>query len=265
MRDSSRAQVRDFVHHDIKLENIFLATPDEFAEYPKPKFGDFGGALATWWHDPLNPGGFRGLPATPGYMAAENYFWHPMGIHITNALNIFQIGMIMRTLMRLDDNEPQLDWSQNPLPSRRFPINNTPVRYSKDLKDMVRWCIRYNHQYRAGSWPLRVHLGDAARYEARYQRRMAGGARTRRFAPAQPWRGRLEDQYRKGLSMHGRMRFDLRRRVPRLPLPEVQDHVNAPGGGVLRSQEIREHYNQMMNRMGRQRDVTDALAHANPA
>ncbi|KAJ9619807.1 hypothetical protein H2203_008078 [Taxawa tesnikishii (nom. ined.)] len=124
------------VHGDLKPENVFLSDPDpnSWRLYPTIKMADFDGSRITNAADPGNPGAFWGDAMTD--------------------------GMIMYASLTLRSPvqpliHPSRTWG-NVLDNRRVYDIDPDNRYTQELKNQIRDCLRYNPAYRPTAQDLLI-------------------------------------------------------------------------------------------------------------
>ncbi|KAF1346493.1 kinase-like domain-containing protein [Delphinella strobiligena] len=150
------------IHHDIKLDNVFLGVPDpnSFPLYPVPKIGDFGSARVTYKDDPDNPNGWRGDFMTLGYIPPEmdsslRVMEETAREFRTHATNVFQVGAMLRYMMQLQTQEGAQQIRYRHAYDRwearyqdwKYPMDGCDM-YSQDLRDLVARCIDPHHRNR---------------------------------------------------------------------------------------------------------------------
>lgn len=148
------------IHHDIKLDNVFLGVPDpnNFPLYPVPKIGDFGSARVTYKGDADNPSGWRGEFMTVGYIPPEmdsglRDIEETAREFRTHATNVFQVGAMLRYMMQLQTREggEQIRYrhAYNSWDTRyedwKYPMDGCDM-YSQDLRDLVARCLDPHHR-----------------------------------------------------------------------------------------------------------------------
>ncbi|KAG9947017.1 hypothetical protein KCU85_g6171, partial [Aureobasidium melanogenum] len=185
---------RGLVHQDMHPGNIFFSDPDpnRFATYPVLKVADFGSSREITPQVRNRGPIVQSDPVCLTYAAPENSWNTPIPMHgpfpweaptmiITRKTNIYQVGLIMASAMRLMQPLPENNWRQ---PSRgyrvppanqlhhdpgpavgvselsRDQLNPGPKKYSYALTDLVWMCLRHNsgHRPRAHQLLQRIQL-----------------------------------------------------------------------------------------------------------
>ncbi|KAL8824454.1 MAG: hypothetical protein Q9170_008146, partial [Blastenia crenularia] len=159
-----------YVHCDIKPENIFLASSQEYNDdgipiYPSARLGDFGIAIVTGVNDPDNPSLYKGR-GTMGYKAPEQKLpLHAQpssdgdgfveaeitdsGPKFSSQTNIWGTGCIIYKLVWLTDAYYDMH-GKNDKHGEALPEIKTKRQpdYSKELCDLVRECLRFRPEMR---------------------------------------------------------------------------------------------------------------------
>ncbi|THW56383.1 hypothetical protein D6D18_02236 [Aureobasidium pullulans] len=152
---------------DMKLENIFLASPDQsksFPIYPRPYIADLGGACLTAPDDPLNTSNSLPFQYTKQWEAPE--MWRPgtppkgerqsEPILPTEALrgtctNVWQIGRVLQQLMILEEDPMEIGFDSECTPAQMEAMTYESGKsvpypdsyYSDDLRGFVRECLQF--------------------------------------------------------------------------------------------------------------------------
>ncbi|THY80417.1 hypothetical protein D6C95_09513 [Aureobasidium pullulans] len=152
---------------DMKLENIFLASPDQsksFPIYPRPYIADLGGACLTAPDDPLNTSNSLGFQCTKQWEAPE--MWRPgtppkgqrqsgpilpMGTLRGTCTNVWQIGRVLQQLMILEADPMKIGFDSECTPAQMEAMTyesgkSVPYSdsyYSDDLRGLVRKCLQF--------------------------------------------------------------------------------------------------------------------------
>ncbi|KAG9601957.1 kinase-like protein, partial [Aureobasidium melanogenum] len=156
------------LHGDLCPTNIFLGAsdPNRFKIWPIPKLSDFGSSRHIdfmtrnrfgTWEEAMQ------VSFTPPELARPNGQYEVPGLKVTYKTNVWQVGMVIACMMRLDVYLPETDWrtmsSQVPRntelhfddPYRRELRPNLfqhrDCHYSAELIGLVQRCMRF-HQIR---------------------------------------------------------------------------------------------------------------------
>ncbi|THV78112.1 hypothetical protein D6D27_09240 [Aureobasidium pullulans] len=152
---------------DMKLENIFLASPDQnksFPIYPRPYIADLGGACLTAPDDPLNTSNSLPFQYTKQWEAPE--MWRPgtppkgerqsepilpMGALRGSCTNVWQIGRVLQQLMILEEDPMEIGFDSECTPEQMEAMTYESGKsvpypdsyYSDDLRGFVRECLQF--------------------------------------------------------------------------------------------------------------------------
>ncbi|THY30211.1 hypothetical protein D6D01_03315 [Aureobasidium pullulans] len=152
---------------DMKLENIFLASPNQsryFPVYPRPYIADLGGACLTAPDDPLNtnnsllgqhtkqweaPEMWR--PGTPPKGQRQSGPILPTGTLCGTCTNVWQIGRVLQQLMILEPDPMKIGFDSEYTPAQMEAMTYESGKsipypdscYSDDLRGLVRECLRF--------------------------------------------------------------------------------------------------------------------------
>ncbi|KAI5272154.1 hypothetical protein E4T47_04598 [Aureobasidium subglaciale] len=148
-RPNARVQQDEaIVMLDLKPENILLDSirGPHYPVYPKPMVADFGSAIITYLDDPENEDKSASESTTVGYEAPEMFqlneddFGDDYDRYIEGPVhsytNIWQIGRLVETLMRLGNKDPDKTLAANPPRFRYYPN----FRYSYELNYIIDAC-----------------------------------------------------------------------------------------------------------------------------
>lgn len=207
--DEARPGWERIVHRDIKLQNIFLAHPDDRDEdkphgvrwpaYPKPQLGDFGIAIITSDGDEMNPTAYNDQEGTAGWMPQEMYPMldretkYPLkGSVLDQKTNVWGIGAVILRLMNRDSKpgtngiDDNMYTDEDGLGEPRV-VEGGEDGYSAELRGLARWCVRYETGLRPTLREVRAEIlrcvggvGEDGDW-ARGLRRQALGDETREF------------------------------------------------------------------------------------
>ncbi|KAL8708182.1 MAG: hypothetical protein Q9225_007644 [Loekoesia sp. 1 TL-2023] len=157
-----------YVHRDIKPENIFLAATCGYDEdgipiYPTTRLGDFGLTIATGDEDPRNPSELKGagtngyrapeqkFPSNPPRTFAKGYQEGTVEDEITDdspefssKTNVWGVGACIYKLIWLTDvwydRYRRIKENKETIPEI---VTTRRPEYSKQLRDLVRECLRF--------------------------------------------------------------------------------------------------------------------------
>ncbi|KAH0368560.1 hypothetical protein KCU65_g3906, partial [Aureobasidium melanogenum] len=190
---------RGLVHQDMHPGNIFFGDPDptRFATYPVLKVADFGSSREITTQVRNRGPIVQNDPVCLNYAAPENSWNTPIPMHgpfpwearnmvISKKTNIYQVGLIMASAIRLIQPLPENDWRQPPHNYRvppanqlhhdqgptigvselsRDQLNPGPKKYSVALINLVMQCLRHNSGHR----PFAHRLLQRIRLHANFQ------------------------------------------------------------------------------------------------
>ncbi|KAI7471891.1 hypothetical protein KC351_g11944 [Hortaea werneckii] len=164
----------EIIHRDFKLANIFLGENLEsrYRGYPSTKLGDFGLSVILRKDDNRTSEEFTGV-GTTGARAPEQaytYYARPSA-----ATNVWGIGIIIWSLISLDETDESLDWDNDTLLDRipeqgpefdaiwarkKVPEidKNAEQFYSKELVGLMRECLRFDPNMRISLSRLRRRI-----------------------------------------------------------------------------------------------------------
>ncbi|KAH0352084.1 kinase-like protein, partial [Aureobasidium melanogenum] len=157
------------LHGDLCPTNIFLGAsdPNRFKIWPVPKLSDFGSSRHIdfmtknrfeQWEEAMQ------VSFTPPELARPRGRYEVPGMKITHKTNVWQIGMVIACMMRLDVYLPETDWRTMPsqvppadelhfddpyrreLKDRLFQHRN--CHYSPELIGLVKDCMRFRQLLR---------------------------------------------------------------------------------------------------------------------
>ncbi|KAI7588572.1 hypothetical protein KC346_g16985 [Hortaea werneckii] len=164
----------EIIHRDFKLANIFLGENLEsrYRGYPSTKLGDFGLSLILRKDDNRTNEEFTGV-GTKGARAPEQahtYYARPSA-----ATNVWGIGIIIWSLISLEETDETLDWDNDAVLDRipeqgpefdaiwarkKVPEidKNAEQFYSKELVGLMRECLRFDPNMRISLLRLRRRI-----------------------------------------------------------------------------------------------------------
>ncbi|RMY01810.1 hypothetical protein D0867_11268 [Hortaea werneckii] len=164
----------EIIHRDFKLPNIFLGENLEsrYRGYPSTKLGDFGLSLILRKDDnrPNNRFSWVGTRGARPPEQAHTYYARPSA-----ATNVWGIGIIIWSLISLEEADESLDWDDEVLLKRigtkgprsdavmarkKVPeINrNAEQFYSKELVGLMRECLQFDPNMRINILRLRRRI-----------------------------------------------------------------------------------------------------------
>ncbi|CAK1356802.1 uncharacterized protein RHO25_009019 [Cercospora beticola] len=173
---------KEIVHRDIKPDNVFLSArnPRSFPSYPQPVLADFGGCIMTSKDDIFNPTAYADSTGTAGYFAPEQHAYEDKTTYEAVFIarqqswtNIYQIGRVIMSLMNapapetLSEAEIKKGAVQEYLstdPDYDDPDGwkdhewfkpETQGRYSKELQNLAKSCVRYKPDERITALKLK--------------------------------------------------------------------------------------------------------------
>ena len=140
----------DIIHRDIKPANFFLTRSNDrtrFDKLPIAALGDFGNGFDLqdpWWN--AHPDECKGM-GTPQWEAPEQEDGTPEPV--TSAVNVFQVGLVMYSLMTLSDPEYQVRFQdpEHGLYERPFPPTKRRL-YPEELVSLAHECTHYQPAHR---------------------------------------------------------------------------------------------------------------------
>ncbi|GAB1738859.1 hypothetical protein NU219Hw_g3643t1 [Hortaea werneckii] len=161
----------EIIHRDFKLSNVFLGENLEarYRGYPSTKLGDFGLSLILRKDDNRPNGDFSGV-GTKGARAPEQaYTWYARP---SAATNVWGIGIIIWSLISLEETDKSLDWDDDAvlhrIPSQGPEFDamwkrekapeidkNAEKFYSKELVGLMRECLHFDPNMRINILRLR--------------------------------------------------------------------------------------------------------------
>lgn len=150
------------LHRDLKLSNVFLglSDPKNYSGYPTPKIGDFGLALYVTDDGQRNPGSypFNGTPGNMPPEMLESNIDARHGVPLSSKTNVWGIGNIIGSMMwwptevKLYEGLRGLTYEHGAAePSFD---DHEQEAYSKPLRDLVLWCMKYDQDGRPTSAEL---------------------------------------------------------------------------------------------------------------
>ncbi|KAH0292842.1 hypothetical protein KCU62_g1660, partial [Aureobasidium sp. EXF-3399] len=152
------------LHGDLCPTNILLGEhdPDRFAIWPTPKLSDFGSsrvidAMVASRFTPPETMQMNFVPPELGVMRGD---WEVDGLKVSHRTNVWQIGLVITCMMRLEFYLPETDWRTGPSsihpndelhfhdPNQRelhpHSFQHANCNYSPNLLALVRQCMRYD-------------------------------------------------------------------------------------------------------------------------
>ena len=162
------------IHRDFKLANVFLGENLEsrYRGYPSTKLGDFGLSLILRKDDNRPNNEFSGV-GTRGARAPEQA--HTFYARPSAATNVWGIGIIIWSLISLEEADDSLDWDKEVLLNRigtegpKFEAvwarkqvpeidENAEQFYSKELVGLMRECLQFDPNMRISILRLRGRI-----------------------------------------------------------------------------------------------------------
>ncbi|KAG9560183.1 hypothetical protein KCU71_g9138, partial [Aureobasidium melanogenum] len=200
------------VHQDMHPGNVFFGDPDptRFATYPVLKVADFGSARELTHQVRARGSIVQSDPVCLTYAAPENSWLYPIPMHapfpweasnmaITKKTNIYQVGLIMASAIRLIQPLPENNWRVPPHNYRvppahqlhhdpgpavgvselsRAQLNPGPKKYSDALINLVIQCLRHNSGNRPFAHVLLQSIQQNANFQGMDQITATGGPLT---------------------------------------------------------------------------------------
>ncbi|THX03849.1 kinase-like protein [Aureobasidium pullulans] len=160
----------NFVHGDMSTSNILLGThdPQRFKIWPVPKLADFGGSRYLTAGAILRNNNALLEPMQPDFGSPELSKsvggWEVPGLTLSAKTNVWNVGLLICCLMRLEPVLPDTEWRftntppvlvppahhylqfANPQQRELLPANfqHPRANYSQALRDLARDCMRYD-------------------------------------------------------------------------------------------------------------------------
>ncbi|KAI7156431.1 hypothetical protein KC349_g6347 [Hortaea werneckii] len=164
----------EIIHRDFKLSNIFLGENLEarYRGYPSTKLGDFGLSLILRKNDNRPNGDFVEV-GTKGARAPEQAY--TKYARPSAATNVWGIGIIIWSLISLEETDKSLDWDDDAVLDR-MPLEgpetdamwkrkkvpeideNAEQFYSKELVGLMRECLQFDPNQRINILRLRRRI-----------------------------------------------------------------------------------------------------------
>ncbi|KAI7706303.1 hypothetical protein KC353_g12332, partial [Hortaea werneckii] len=164
----------EIIHRDFKLSNIFLGENLEarYRGYPSTKLGDFGLSLILRKDDNRPNGDFVEV-GTKGARAPEQAY--TKYARPSAATNVWGIGIIIWSLISLEETDKSLDWDDDAVLDRIPPKGpeadamwrrakvpeidkNAEQFYSKELVGLMRECLQFDPNQRINILRLRRRI-----------------------------------------------------------------------------------------------------------
>ncbi|KEQ76520.1 kinase-like protein [Aureobasidium namibiae CBS 147.97] len=152
------------VHMDITTSNVLLSNndPQRFKIWPTPKLSDFGSARIINSSTARRRGPVEAMHPyfTPPELGVMRGDWEVDGLKVSHRTNVWQIGLVITCMMRLEFYLPETDWRTGPSsihpndelhfhdPNQRelhpHSFQHANCNYSPNLLALVRQCMRYD-------------------------------------------------------------------------------------------------------------------------
>ncbi|KAI6839226.1 hypothetical protein KC340_g3017 [Hortaea werneckii] len=164
----------EIIHRDFKLPNIFLGENLEsrYRGYPSTKLGDFGLSLILRKDDNRPNKRFAGVGTIGARPPEQAHTWYARP---SAATNVWGIGIIIWSLISLEEADESLDWDDQDLLNRigrrgpnfdamwarqRVPEidKNAEQFYSKELVGLMRECLQFDPNMRINIIRLRRRI-----------------------------------------------------------------------------------------------------------
>ncbi|KAI7543006.1 hypothetical protein KC331_g7642 [Hortaea werneckii] len=164
----------EIIHRDFKLPNIFLGENLEsrYRGYPSTKLGDFGLSLILRKDDNRPNKRFSGVGTIGARPPEQAHAWYARP---SAATNVWGIGIIIWSLISLEEADDSLDWDDQDLLDRigrrgpkfdamwarqRVPQidKNAEQFYSKELVGLMRECLQFDPNMRINVLRLRRRI-----------------------------------------------------------------------------------------------------------
>lgn len=150
------------VHRDFKISNIFLGPPDKqrFCHYPTPKLGDFGRAIYVPPNAKYNDVDYFGTaenyPIETNWLITEERGEVPRPT--SSKTNVWGVGNIIGSMMWKTEGVANLKyWVKEGVHEASF--GELEVKhYSKELRELVLLCMRYDQDDRPSFAPVLNHI-----------------------------------------------------------------------------------------------------------